>query len=217
MRSRRKAARPPLLTASPWPPLAAARVAGRARSRKPDVPPSSLPPVAPGARRAVSAQGSRHKCAYGALALRSAPRPSAPPPPSSPRAPARCGASSLASAWALASSGGARPVPPCPPLAAARGKACSRSPGGAPAPGWRRAFKCVRRPPGKKVGAASLRLGTSAPLCFAAGEIFGVLPGARAPGRLRALFIEQADYLQKIRRAYILSHQDKKPRKLNKI
>lgn len=138
------------MTASPWPPLAAARVAGRARSRKPDVPPSSLPPVAPGARRAVSAQGSRHKCAYGALALRSAPRPSAPPPPSSPRAPARCGASSLASAWALASSGGARPVPPCPPLAAARGKACSRSPGGAPAPGWRRAFKCVRRPPREK-------------------------------------------------------------------
>lgn len=202
-------------SASPCPPLAAARVGGRARSRVPGVPPRRLPPFAPGARRAVSAQGACPCGGSAALALRSASRPSAPPLPFSARvsgalwgvlAPLRLG---------LAPRRAGAAVPPLP--APFGGSLALAPPGGLPGAAAPRLFVRSCAPPGlglvlPRCGSAHLRRSLSPP-----GKLSGFCPALPRRGACALLFIEQAEYLQKIRRAYILSCQDKKPRKLNKI
>lgn len=201
-------------SAAPCPPLAAARVGGRARSRVPGIPPAACPRRSGCSSRRLRARGLplrrlRRPCAPLCVSpLRSAPsllgaglrgavgRPRAPPP------------------WARASSGGGGGAPLARPL---RGFARSRSPGGAPCARLRRALFLPPSPPrvwGWCCRAAARHI--CAVLFRRRGSFRGFARRSRA-GALRALFIEQADYPQEIRRADILSNQDKKPRKLNKI
>lgn len=185
------------------------------------VPPAPAP-VAPGARRAVCAQGflsaaSGRPCASLCVSpLCAAPplaraglrgavgRPRAPPP------------------WARARFGRGRRCPPAPPPSGVRALSLPR--GGSCWRGLRRAFWCLRRPPGVGVGAAAaaaaalLRPSVSLPgacLRFSAApwRVGGAV--AHVVQRKESRQIMQCP--NKIRRAAYLSAQDTFPRKLNKI
>ena len=167
----------PAFSGSPCPPLAAARVGGRARSRAPGRSPGACP-SAPGGRRSVSAQGvPAAGCARPCA--RSAAPPFASPLPSlraglrgavgRPRAP---------SPWARARFGRGRRFPLAPPPTGVRALPLPR--GGFRAR-LRRASLCARAPPrGLVWWCRRCGGGASAPFCFAAGESFGFFP-SRSP------------------------------------
>lgn len=196
-------------SASPCPPLAAARVGGRARSRVPGRPPGSCP-----RRSGCSSRRLRARVPFCGLwpPLRSALRlaPLLRPFPRSRGAPGRCGASSRPFALGSRSLRAGSPVPPCPaPFGGSRALA---PPGGAPAGAACAAPFCASvAPPGVGVGAAAaaaaarLRLSVSLP-----GACFGVSRlAAAAAAALRACCSEdEGIYLNKIRRAVTLSAQE---------
>lgn len=183
MRSRRGAARS---VAAPFPPRHArpSLRLGWAAAPAPacrGVPPA-LAPVAPGARRAV--------CAQGFLSAASG-RPCAPlcvsPLCSAPSlAPAglrgAVGRPRAPSPWARARFGRGRRCPPAPPPAGVRALSLPR--GGSCWRGLRRAFLCLRRPP-EGWGWCCRRCGggASAPFCFAPGRVlWGLPPRCRCGG-----------------------------------
>lgn len=192
MRSGRGAARSVAapFPARPWPPLAAARVAGPRPLPRAGASPRRLPPslrvlVAPSARKGSFLRP------LAALALRSASRPFALPLPSLARgsgalwgvlAPRRLG---------LALPRAGSPVPPCP--APCGGSRAPAPPGGAPAGrGLRRAFWCLRRPPGVGVGAAAAAAAARRrPSVSLPGACFRVSRRCRGGGAARMLFRER--------------------------
>lgn len=144
--------------------------------------PPALAPVAPGARRAV--------CAQGFLSAASG-RPCAPlcvsplcSAPSLARAGLRgaVGRPRAPSPWARARFGRGRRCPPAPPPSGVRALSLPR--GGSCWRGLRRAFLCLRRPPGgwgwccRRCGG-----GASASFCFASSPRFGRVLLCFAPVR----------------------------------
>lgn len=180
----------PALSGSPCPPLAAARVGGRARFAPRGVPPALAPRL-----RVVAAPSPRKGSCCGLCPpLRSlCGSPLRLAPSLAPRgAPGRCGASSRPSALGSRSLRAGAPVPPCPaPLRGVRALSLHR--GGFRAR-LRRASLCARAPPRSLVWwCRRCGGGASAPFCFAAGESFGFFPSRspRSERRSAPRFIEQ--------------------------
>ena len=204
MRSRRGAARSVAapFPARPWPPLAAARVAGPRPLPRAGASPPALAPVAPGARRAVCAQGflfaaSGRPCApLCASPLCSAPslaRAGLRGAVGRPRAPAP---------WAARSLGRGRRCPPAPPP-------CGGSLAPAPPGGLLLARLAPRLlvppspPPGFGAGAAAaaaaarLRLSVSLP-----GACFRVSRRVCAAAALRACCSEEGEMIDNAQTRY---------------
>lgn len=189
----------PAFSGSPCPPLAAARVGGRARSRAPGRSPGACP-SAPGGRRSVSAQG-----VPAAGCARPCARSAAPPSPRpSPRSARGSGAlwgvlAPLRLGLALASGGGAGSPLPRP----LRGFVRSRSPGGASGRGCAAPLCALVRPPGVWGGAAAAAAAALLRRSVSLRSRAWGFSGAAAP----LLFIRRA-YLLSIRRVLKLSAQD---------